>query len=133
MKIGGCTTKPRHIFIGKKKDGVEVVQSVRHDFYQTPSTVIASLFLKKIDKENSTVKFASATSVELDLHTSDNKHYQETAPLFASINPEKSSFRITPAKLELTLVKADGASWPVLRADEPQTGEIYQVGKAGRA
>jgi hypothetical protein len=36
-------------------------------------------------------------------------------------------------KLELTLVKADGASWPVLRADEKLTGEIIQVGKAGRA
>ena len=36
-------------------------------------------------------------------------------------------------KMELTLVKADGNSWPVLRADERRTGEIIQVGNAGRA
>lgn len=35
-------------------------------------------------------------------------------------------------KLEVNLVKADGASWPVLRSDEARTGEIIQVGKAGR-
>jgi hypothetical protein len=36
-------------------------------------------------------------------------------------------------KLEVTLVKEDGASWPVLRSDDRRTGEIFQVGKAGRA
>jgi hypothetical protein len=35
-------------------------------------------------------------------------------------------------KLEVTFVKADGASWPVLRSDEQRTGEIIQVGRAGR-
>jgi hypothetical protein len=54
-------------------------------------------------------------------------------PLFASIDPEKSSFKILGSKLELTLAKADGASWPVLRGDEALTGEILQIGKAGRA
>lgn len=53
-------------------------------------------------------------------------------PLYAAIDPEKTTFKILGTKLELTLAKADGASWPVLRSDDVHSGEILQVGKAGR-
>ncbi|KAJ9668527.1 hypothetical protein H2201_001168 [Coniosporium apollinis] len=133
MKIEGCKTKDRHLFVGSgKKRSEENLDSVRHDFYQTPSSVIASLFLKKIDKEKSTIKFASST-IDLDLRTSDNKRYLQNVPLYAPIDPEQSTFKIMGTKLELTLAKADGSSWPVLRADERLTGEIIQIGRAGRA
>lgn len=49
------------------------------------------------------------------------------------IDPATSSFKILGTKLEVNLVKANGASWPVLRSDEQLTGEIIQVGQAGRA
>ena len=54
-------------------------------------------------------------------------------PLFGAIDKEKSEFSIMGTKLELRLAKADGASWPVLRGDERHTGEIIQMGRAGRA
>lgn len=106
----------------------------RHDFYQTPTQVIASVFLKKIKKESAKVEF-QAKQVVLDLTTSDSppKRYSAEVPLFGTIDTEKSSYKILGTKLELTLVKADGASWPVLRGDEALTGEIFQVGKAARA
>jgi hypothetical protein len=106
----------------------------RHDFYQTPTTVIASFFLKKINKENAKVDFAT-NDLSLDLVTTDPtpKRYKAVVPLFGSIDPEKSSSKIMGTKLEVTFVKSDGASWPVLRSDEQRTGEIIQVGKAGRA
>jgi CS domain len=103
----------------------------RHDFYQTPTSVIASLYLKKIDKSTSTVELTS-THANLDLRTTDSKRYKADMPLYAPIDPENSSFKIMGTKLELTLAKADGAGWPVLRADEKLTGEILQVGRAGR-
>lgn len=111
-----------------------VLTFYRHDFYQTPTTVIASFFLKKINKENAKVDFASQELL-LDLTTSDNppKRYKATVPLFGQIDPATSKFKIMGTKLEVTLVKADGASWPTLRSDEQRTGEIIQVGKAGRA
>ena len=135
MKIPGCESKSRHLFIGKKKDpsAEEEVKEVRNDFYQTSTTVIASLYLKKIDKERSKVLFKDANTVSLDLHTSDKRRYALDMPLFAPIEPEKSSFKIMGTKLELTLAKADGAGWPVLRADDRHTGEIIQTGRAGRA
>lgn len=54
-------------------------------------------------------------------------------PLFGAVDTEKSTWKIMGTKIELTLVKAEGGSWPVLRADERRTGEIIQVGGAGRA
>lgn len=136
MKIEGCRTKPRHLFVGKKKadaDAEEQLKEIRNDFYQTAVTVIASLYLKKVDKDRSKVDFTDdGKTVELDLHTSDKKRYQTTLVLFAPIKPAESNFKILGTKLELTLAKADGTGWPVLRADDPHTGEIIQPGRAGR-
>jgi len=95
--------------------------------------VIASLYLKKIDKENAKVNFSSPNTIDLDLPTSDNKRYVDTISLYAPIDTDKSSFRIMGTKLEMTLVKADGSGWPVLKSSDPRTGEIIQVGRAGRA
>ena len=133
MKLLGCKTKSRHLFVGKKKDPAaeEQLAEVRNDFYQTATSVIASLYLKKIDRERSKVEFATPTTVDLDLHTTDNKHYQTSMELFGPIKPEESKFKIMGTKLELTLAKADGKGWPVLRADDPHTGEIIQAGRAG--
>lgn len=52
--------------------------------------------------------------------------------LYGSIETEKSVFKIMGTKLELNLAKADGSGWPVLKADDPHTGEIIQAGRAGR-
>ncbi|TEA09964.1 Cysteine and histidine-rich domain-containing protein 1 [Colletotrichum sidae] len=140
MKIEGCQTKNRHLFIGSgKKKGSsgngqeEKVESVRNDFYQTPSTVIASFFLKKIVKDSAKIEF-KAQSIAVDLPTSDSppKRYTAEVPLFAPIDAEKSSYKVLGTKLEVTLAKAGGESWPVLRSDDRLTGEILQIGKAGR-
>ncbi|CAN9150228.1 unnamed protein product [Alternaria alternata] len=134
MKIEGCKTKDRHLFVGsgKKKEGEEKLETVRHDYYQTATSVVASLYLKKIDKATAVIDF-QPQHVKLDLPTTDSKRYQTEFPLFSTIKPEESKFRILGTKLEMTLVKADGASWPVLRSDDKPTGEMIQVGRAGRA
>ncbi|KAL5356888.1 chord-domain-containing protein [Aspergillus floccosus] len=132
LKIQGCKEKKKHLFVGKgKPPGEEKLESVRNDFYQTPHSVNVSLYLKKIDKTKASVKFA-VNSIDLDLPTTDNKRYTDTYELFAPIDPEKSQFRVLGTKLELTLVKADGTSWPVLRKEDKWSGERIQVGKAGR-
>ena len=107
----------------------------RTDFYQTPSTVIASFFLKKIDKDAAKVEF-QAQKLVLDLPTMDApvpKRYKTEVPLYGSIDPVKSTFKVLGTKLEVSLAKADGSSWPVLRSDDRLTGEILQIGRAGRA
>lgn len=105
----------------------------RTDFYQTPSSVIASFFLKKIDKNTAKVVFTQS-SIQLDLPTADSppKRYRTEVPLFGGIDPEKTTYKILGTKLEVTLAKAEVSSWPVLRADDRLTGEILQVGRAGK-
>lgn len=90
------------------------------------------MFLKKINKETAKVEYREQ-ELALDLVTTDSppKRYKAVVPLYGRIDTEKSSHKILGTKLELTLVKADGASWPVLRGDETHTGEILQIGKAG--
>lgn len=104
----------------------------RNDFYQTATSVNVSLYLKKIDKENARVEFSSK-SIAFNLPTTDNKRFKDTYSLFAAIDPEKSQFRVLGTKLELTLAKADGTSWPVLRSDDKWSGERIQIGQAARA
>lgn len=97
--------------------------------------MIASFFLKKIDKEAAKVEFQERELV-LDLPTTDApvpKRYKAQVPLYGSIDTAKSSFKILGTKLEVSLAKADGSSWPVLRSDDRLTGEILQIGRAGRA
>lgn len=103
----------------------------RTDFYQTATTINASLYLKKIDKEKAKVTFTAKT-VAFDLPTTDNKRFTKSFNLFAPIDPESSQYFVLGSKLELKLVKADGASWPVLRSDDKWTGERIQIGRAGR-
>ncbi|EEP81026.1 hypothetical protein UREG_05868 [Uncinocarpus reesii 1704] len=132
MKIPGCATKARHLFIGKGKKE-EKVDTVRTDFYQTPSTVMVSFYLKKIDKDTAKVDFSSPTTIKFDLPTTDNKRFLDTYELFAPIDTQKSTYKIMGTKMELTLVKADGSSWPVLRSNDQRTGEIIQTGRATKA
>lgn len=94
--------------------------------------MIASIYLKKIDKDAAKVEFASNT-IEFDLPTSDNKRYKETWDLFAPIDAAKSEYKVMGTKLELKLAKNNGESWPVLRSTDRRTGEIIQTGKALRA
>ncbi|KAI2271787.1 hypothetical protein LOZ07_003550 [Ophidiomyces ophidiicola] len=133
MKIPGCKTKTRHLFVGPGKAAEEKVDTVRTDFYQTPSTVIVSFYLKKIDKATAKVNFSSPTTIEFDLPTTDNKRYIDTYDLFAPIDTEKSEYKIMGTKMELTLAKADGSAWPVLRSNDRRTGEIIQTGRATKA
>lgn len=90
--------------------------------------------MKKINKDTAKVEFTQ-TSVRLDLPTTDSppKCYRADVPLFGPIDPAKTAFKILGTKLEVTLAKAEVCSWPVLRADDKHTGEILQVGRAGRA
>ena len=105
----------------------------RHDFYQTRTTVIASLFLKKIDRAKARIHFSEPSTVHLELYTTDKKSYQADMPLFGTLNAAKSTFKIMSTKLELTIAKADQQSWPTLRSDEQRPNGIIQVGQAARA
>ncbi|CAK7268443.1 hypothetical protein SEPCBS119000_003061 [Sporothrix epigloea] len=141
MKIEGCQTKPRHLFVGsgKKKgastqQGEEILDTIRHDFYQSATSLTVSFFLKKIDKTKAVIRFTDQ-GIDLDLPTTDTpmpKRYKKQISLFGQIDPAASKYSILGTKLEVVLVKATVSSWPVLRSDDRPTGEILQVARAGK-
>lgn len=152
MKIEGCATKPRHLFVGSGKkdkktgaqgaegkagggaDDEELLDNVRFDFYQSATSLTVSFFLKKIDKTRAVVNFTEQ-GIELDLPTTDTptpKRYKKQVSLFGAIDPAKSKYSVLGTKLEVVLAKAVVSSWPVLRSDDRPTGEIFQVARAGK-
>ncbi|KAK9461139.1 uncharacterized protein V1516DRAFT_675105 [Lipomyces oligophaga] len=132
LKIAGCTTG-KHLYVGalepEKPAGEEEVEC-KTDFYQTPSTVIVSVFAKKCEADKSSIEF-KADSVSLNLFHLGNKRFKTTFQLYGPIDPEKSKYKIMGTKVELSLVKANGLSWSGLRAGESGAGMI-RFGVSGR-
>lgn len=120
----------------------EILATVRHDFYQTPTHVHASLFLRRVDPARSSISIPSPATLALDLVTADGKRYRPEGgfPLHADVDAAKSTWEVRPSKVEFALAKkaaagggGGGGSWPALRADEKAGPGIIQSGRAGRA
>ncbi|KAJ3045707.1 hypothetical protein HDV00_007833 [Rhizophlyctis rosea] len=116
LKIQGCK-KGKHRFTEAKTDAAETVHC-RHDWYQTQNTVIISIFAKKVDKENTKVAF-SADELKVDVKFQDGKIFKFHTQLSQPIEPDTSKYEILTTKLEITLKKANGISWPSI---EPKAG-----------
>ena len=52
------------------------------------------------------------------------KRYSAVIPLYDEIDPDKSQYEVLSTKLEITMRKANGMSWPVLRPDPTVTQNI---------
>ncbi|CAG8496535.1 9366_t:CDS:2 [Ambispora leptoticha] len=110
LKIRGCKTG-KHLFVGSKKEDTqaeEVVQC-RHDWYQTTTSIIMSIYAKKVDKEQSSISFRPE-EVEVNLKMLDGKRFNEVIPLEYVIDPKDSSFEVLSTKVELKMKKAGSKS-----------------------
>ncbi|KAK9325210.1 HSP20-like chaperone [Lipomyces orientalis] len=133
LKIPGCKTG-RHLYVGPienetKKQEEESVEC-RTDFYQTPTTVIVSIFAKKCDESKSSIEFFE-DSLLLDLLHLGTKRFKTQFQLYGPIVPDKSKYKVMGTKVEITLTKANGLSWAGLRAGESGAGMI-RFGVSGR-
>ncbi|KAH6918718.1 HSP20-like chaperone [Coprinopsis sp. MPI-PUGE-AT-0042] len=132
LKIKGCKTG-RHCFVKKAKANQEEEPvQCRIDHYQTLDKIQMSVFAKKVDKEQSSVKFED-DKVHLDFRLPENRRFTKTVELFGLIIPEKSSFMVLGTKVELSLQKKDNRSWTVLEKTDRDLGNIsLTFGVAGR-
>ena len=130
------------MFVGKKPDDevdkkkVEEIENVRHDFYQTPTSVIVSFFLKKIDKSRAKVEFVDEETMDVDCVTTEGggeRRWKSRVPLFGKIDTQRSTWRVLGTKLEVTFVKGENVSWGAVRSDERASDSIIQTGRAGMA
>ena len=102
--------------------------SPRRDFYQTPTTVILSIFAKFADSCLTNIQF-SETRLSGEIHykrpgvlttttssplNSDLICYPFDFQLFQPILPSSCTFQVLGSKIEICLVKGNGFSWPSL-------------------
>ncbi|KAJ1977083.1 hypothetical protein H4R35_002434 [Dimargaris xerosporica] len=129
LKIKGCktgkhrflddTTANEQTMAGNQglaaKGEADSMQKVdcRHDWYQTQSQVIMSIFAKNIDRAKSSIKLEDQ-KIKAHLVLPNNRVYHEEIPLFLPIDPAASSYEFLSTKAELTLKKTSGVSWASL-------------------
>ncbi|KAJ2518800.1 hypothetical protein H4217_003088 [Coemansia sp. RSA 1939] len=118
MQIRGCT-RGRHLFVGTQQEASSLQQNkCRNDFYQTPGTVIVSVYAKKIDRNQSSISFSS-DSMHLHLVYEGNKVYDDEIKLNAPVDPDASSFEFLSTKAEIKLVKKTSGPWSALESAVP--------------
>ncbi|KAI8360411.1 chord-domain-containing protein [Mortierella sp. GBAus27b] len=126
LKIKGCRTTNQHLFnvLKVSKENVEEkLVECRHDWYQTPTHVILTIYAKEADPKTSTVVFKER-EINIDLRLKTGR-FKLDLPLFQPIKHESSensndtsTFRIAVPKVEITMRKANGISWATLEPSE---------------
>ncbi|KAI4213066.1 MAG: hypothetical protein LQ351_004220 [Letrouitia transgressa] len=92
---------------------------IRHEWYQTSDSVIVTVFAKGIPKDKAQVDIHSA-SLAISFPLSTGADFDLSFdPLYANIDPTKSSHKIMSVKAEFILKKAaPGEQWPSLEGTE---------------
>ncbi|KAI3642826.1 hypothetical protein MP228_012381 [Amoeboaphelidium protococcarum] len=129
LKIKGCK-QDQHLFIGSAADQTgdksllsqKEAINVRHDWFQSPQSVTVSFYVKKVDKDTVECRFLEQR-LELQFKHPENGGVQQfSADLFQPIVAAECQCHVMSTKIEVTLRKANGISWPQLeKTDAPIT------------
>ncbi|KAG7880105.1 hypothetical protein KL905_002774 [Ogataea polymorpha] len=96
-------------------------QKPKVDWYDSKDMVNVSIYVKNIPPTTLKVDFQD-TSVNVSFKTSQNTDFNYCLdPLYGSIVPSKSSFKVFGTKLELYLVKETEETWKSLEKVESDT------------
>jgi len=110
LKINTCQTGV-HRFVDNS------IEKCRHDWYQSQTQVIISIFAKKTNKDLTKVCI-EAEKLRVEVVYEDGRKGIFETLLCQPVNPEESKFTRMGTKIEVVLQKANGISWPTL---EPST------------
>nr|XP_056715577.1 integrin beta-1-binding protein 2 [Euleptes europaea] len=110
----GCC-RGKHTWL-KKQD--KKLVSCRHDWHQTSSQVVVTIYAKTPLPELSFVK-ANCTVLDIHVIFEGDKVFQTKLDLWGVINVEKSSVSMVPSKVEITLQKGSRVTWA--RLEHPQS------------
>lgn len=90
---------------------------IRHDWYQTDEKVVITVMIKNCTAETCTVQIQSD---RVRLTTDSAIDYSLDLQLLHPIDADRSTYRISSVKVEITLVKFIGCRWANLtRPDDP--------------
>ncbi|KAF3932949.1 hypothetical protein ABW20_dc0102054 [Dactylellina cionopaga] len=93
---------------------------IRHEWYQTNTSVTVSLFVKGVPKEETAVEIEER-SLTITFPLANGSEFSFSLdPLFHNINPSTSTYKILGTKVEFTLQKSEaGRKWSSLESTEP--------------
>lgn len=96
------------------------VDKIRHEWYQTNTTVSISLFVKGVPKDETTVEFEDQ-SLTITFPLANGSEFTFSLdPLAHPINPSSSTYKVLGTKVEFSLTKAEqGKKWAALESKEP--------------
>uniref|UniRef100_A0A452DKM9 Integrin subunit beta 1 binding protein 2 n=1 Tax=Capra hircus TaxID=9925 RepID=A0A452DKM9_CAPHI len=99
--------------VGRHDWGKQLPASCRHDWHQTDSLVVVTIYGQIPLPAFNWVK---ASQTELHVHTvfDGNRVFQAQMKLWGVIDVEQSSVSLMPSRVEISLVKADPGSWAQL-------------------
>ncbi|XP_037960094.1 protein SGT1 homolog [Teleopsis dalmanni] len=95
--------------------------SVRHDWYQSETFVVVTIFLKKSDEKDCHVKISREGLVV----TAQN--YNFDIRLLHAIKVMQSSYKVFPTKIEIRLMKETNERWTCLEFYESKPVEVQSI------
>ncbi|CAH0548538.1 unnamed protein product [Brassicogethes aeneus] len=87
--------------------------NIKHDWYQTDTSVVITVLLKNVNEEDLIIKYDSK-KVTVDVKAFNVENDNLTFNLLHEIVPEQCGCKITPSKFEIKLKKLDGLRWDKL-------------------
>lgn len=91
---------------------------IKHDWYQTETSVVVEIRIKGCNKDTVKVDMAER---ELSVSTpvpGRQSEYSLNIDLAHEIQPDKSSFKVMGTKIEIKLMKKEGIRWNVLEGED---------------
>ncbi|RPB22769.1 SGS-domain-containing protein [Terfezia boudieri ATCC MYA-4762] len=124
-------SKPATTPVPSPKGVVTPRDKIRHEWYQTNTHVVFTLYVKGVPKESSSIEIEDqAISINFPLPNSSDFQYN-LDPLFAPIDPTTSTFTILSTKIELKLTKKKpGEKWKTLEGIPLDKGKGRETSSA---
>ncbi|CAI5475010.1 unnamed protein product [Closterium sp. Yama58-4] len=88
----------------------------RHEFYQSATTVVVTVFAKGISSEQLKVQIGEQVLSVVIESTNDEPPYVLQLRLFGKVDPAKSKHVLMSTKVEVRLAKAEAIHWTALEA-----------------
>ncbi|CAI5481686.1 unnamed protein product [Closterium sp. Yama58-4] len=88
----------------------------RHEFYQSATTVVVTVFAKGISSEQLKVQIGEQVLSVVIESTNDEPPYVLQLRLFGKVDPAKSKHVLMSTKIEVRLAKAEAIHWTALEA-----------------
>lgn len=119
VKTGSGATSGMAASIAPKPVVPTPANKIKYDWYQNNENVTINILAKGVQKDAVSVEFDKDTfSVSFPVTGSSSDYSYSADPLYASIDPDQSTYRVTPNKVEVTLRKAaTGIKWHELESD----------------